>query len=71
MQKPTPYSYVTRYYGVHPKVGGRIKHQVTQNEGVIVRPTGDPHYLRVRFDGEMHIKNVHPTECDYLKTVSI
>lgn len=53
------YAYIRRVYAVDPKVGqiivmdGRI--------GTITRPQGDPQYLRVRFFGEKHISNVHPT----------
>ena len=58
------YAYIRRFYGVDPRVGQRITHY--GNPGVIVRPVGDPRYLRVRFDGRKHLSNVHPTdEVDY------
>jgi hypothetical protein len=54
-----PYAYVHRTYGVTPLPGQRIS--VEGKLGVIVRPQGDPQYLRVRFDGESHVVNAHPT----------
>lgn len=53
------YAYIRRIYGVEPKIGQRIT--MDGKPGVIIRPRGDPHYLRVRFDGEKHASNVHPT----------
>lgn len=53
------YDYIRRTYGVDPKVGQRIT--MGGRPGVIVRPRGDPQYLRVRFDGQTHVSNVHPT----------
>ena len=61
----SPYSYIRRTYGVDPVIGSRVRHTVTEREGQIVRPTGDPQYVRVRFDGDKHIMNAHPTELDY------
>lgn len=54
------YEYIKRAYGVDPQIGQRITHR--GKLGVIVRPVGDPHYLRVRFDGRKHADNVHPTD---------
>jgi hypothetical protein len=68
MRKIPPYAYIKRYYGVDPKVGQTINHHITNKVGVIKRPTGDPHYLRVDFDDGRGAVNVHPTECDYLAT---
>ena len=63
-----PYAYIRRFYGVDPKVGQRIAHY--GRPGKIIRPVGDPHYLRVRFDGRRHASNVHPTdEVDYSPAV--
>ncbi len=58
------YDYIRRSYGVDPRVGQRIT--MDGKPGVIVRPQGDPQYLRVRFDGQKHASNVHPTwKVDY------
>ncbi len=65
MRKIPPYSYIRRYYGVDPVIGQRVRHTVTERSGQIVRPTGDPHYVRVRFDGDKHISNAHPDELAY------
>ena len=54
------YGYIRRTYGVNPRIGQRIKH--FGKSGAIIRPQGDPHYLRVRFDGQRHASNVHPTD---------
>lgn len=57
--RPNMYDYIRRTYGVDPHVGQRIT--MDGKPGVIVRPQGDPQYLKVRFDGEKHAANVHPT----------
>lgn len=58
------YDYIRRTYRVDPKVGQRITHY--GKPATIIRPAGDPHYLNVRFDGQKHSSNVHPTdEVDY------
>jgi hypothetical protein len=58
------YDYIRRTYGVDPKPGQRIT--MDGKPGVIVRPVGDPQYLNVRFDGQKHTNNVHPTwKVDY------
>ena len=54
-----PYDYIRRTYGVSPAVGQRIT--MNGRPGVIIRPTGDPQYLRVRFDGQKHASDCHPT----------
>ena len=54
------YEYIKRTYGVDPQVGRRITHY--GRPGQIVRPIGDPQYLRVRFVGRKHADNVHPTD---------
>lgn len=59
-----PYDYIRRTYGVDPKVGQAIT--MDGKLGTIIRPQGDPAYLRVRFEGQKHAVNVHPTwEVDY------
>lgn len=54
-----PYAYIRRHYGVAPRVGQRIT--MNGKPGTIIRPRGDPAHLRVRFDGQRHTSNVHPT----------
>lgn len=54
-----PYAYIRRTYRVEPKVGQRIT--MDGKPGTIIRPIGDPQYLNVRFDGQSHGSNVHPT----------
>lgn len=61
----TPYRYIQSYYGVTVIVGDRVKHTVTGRIGNVVRPTGDPNYVRVRFDGDKHCLNAHPGELEY------
>src|ERR1700677_2610981 len=58
-KKSVAYAYIRRHYSVEPRVGQRIA--MNGKPGVIVRPQGDPQYLRVRFDGQKQIVNVHPT----------
>jgi hypothetical protein len=53
------YDYIRRTYCVDPRVGQRIT--MDGRPGVIIRPQGDPAYLRVRFDGQLHASNAHPT----------
>lgn len=53
------YDYIQKTYAVSPRVGQSIT--VDGKRGVITRPRGNPHYLRVRFDGQKNIVNVHPT----------
>lgn len=53
------YEYIRRTYNVDPKPGQRIT--MAGKPAVIVRPQGDPARLRVRFDGQKHASNVHPT----------
>lgn len=60
-----PYAYIRRYYKVTPVPGERVQHTVTQRAGTIIRPRGDPNYVRVRFDGDKHTSNAHPKELDY------
>lgn len=59
------YAYIRRTYGVEPTPGRRVRHQITNRHGLIVRPRGDPHYVQVRFDGQKHTVPCHPTELDY------
>lgn len=62
-----PYAYVRRAYGVTPTPGQRVRHQVTDRQGVITRERASAaHYVQVRFDGQKHTLPCHPTELDYL-----
>ncbi len=64
------YDYIRRAYGVEAKPGQRIT--MDGKPGVIVRPKGDPARLRVRFDGQKHVSNVHPTwRVDYAPAQSV
>ena len=61
-----PYAYIRRVYGVPAMPGGRIT--MSGRHGTILEPKGDPHYLRVRFDGERRFALVHPTwDVEYLQ----
>lgn len=53
------YDYIRRAYGVSPTVGQAIT--IDGKPAIIVRPVGDPHYLRVRINGHRHTSNAHPT----------
>lgn len=53
------YDYIHQNYGVEFKPGERIA--MDGKLGIVTRPQGDPQYVRVRFDGQKHITNVHPT----------
>ncbi len=60
------YEYVKRTYGVNPIPGNRVRHQITNREGVICRSRSQEHYVKVRFDGQKHPMPCYPTELDYL-----
>lgn len=60
------YPYIRHVYAVSPDPGCRVRHQITNRQGVITRPRGDPQYVSVRFDGDKHSLPCHPTELDYL-----
>ena len=53
------YDYISRTYGVEFKPGERVA--MDGKPGTVVRAQGDPQYLRVRFDGQKHVSNAHPT----------
>ena len=53
------YEYIRRTYGVDPQIGQRVT--VAGKSGTILRPIGDPQYLRVRFDDRPFAVPVHPT----------
>ena len=61
----TPYRYIRSYYGETVIVGEWVRHTVTGRYGKVIRPVGDPHYVRVRFDGDNHAMNAHPKELEY------
>jgi membrane protein implicated in regulation of membrane protease activity len=61
------YDYVKRTYGVDPRVGQRVMHQVTKRDGTIAREDlSAAHYVQVRFDGQRWNVSCHPKELDYL-----
>lgn len=55
------YNYIRRIYGVCFRPGRRIS--VDGREGTVMRAKRgtDPQYVRVRFDGEKHPVECHPT----------
>lgn len=53
------YDYIRRTYGVEFQPGERIA--MDGKPGTVTKPRDDPQYLRVRFDGQKHISNAHPT----------
>lgn len=53
------YEYIRRTYGVEFKPGERIA--MDGKPGTVTKPRDDRQYLRVRFDGQKHISNAHPT----------
>jgi hypothetical protein len=58
------YDYNKRTYNVSPMPGQEIT--IDGKRAIIVRPNGDPHYLRVRMEGQRYTSNAHPTwEVDY------
>ena len=56
------YNYIQRIYGTTFQPGDRVRHTVTDKCGQVMRPTGDPQYYRVRFDGQKHGSECHPQE---------
>lgn len=64
------YDYIRRVYGVDPRVGQRIT--MDGKPGVIIRPQGDPQYLRIRLDGQKYGWDTHPTwRIDYAPAAQI
>ena len=60
------YDYIKRTYRVDPKVGDRVRHQVTKKIGTITREDkSQSHYVKVKFDGYSHSSPCHPTELEY------
>jgi len=53
------YDYIRRTYGVDPRLGQRVL--IDGRWAMVVRPQGDPLYLRLRFEGQRHTSNAHPT----------
>lgn len=57
------YEYIQNYYGVVPKVGQRVQHEVTRKFGTIARENrSSSHYVMVKFDGSKHSLPCHPGE---------
>ena len=62
------YDYIKRMYGVQPVIGNRVRHTVTNREGVISREDKNQgHYVQVKFDGQKHSLPCHPDELRYLE----
>lgn len=62
------YDYIKRTYTFQPKVGKKVRHTVTNGEGVITRENlGQGHYVQVRFDGHSHSSPCHPGELEYVE----
>lgn len=60
------YEYVRRQYGVAPVVGERVRHTEINKQGTIAKPSETHgHYVQVRFDGQKHASNCHPTSLEY------
>ena len=60
------FNYIKQYYGVHPFIGQRVRHN--GNGGIILKDRGN--YLGVNFDSDCPtaICNVHPTDgVEYLE----
>ena len=59
-----PYQYIEHYYGRTFKAKQRVRFTEGDRRGVVMRPTGDPQYVRVRFDdgtvGDCHPMSVEP-----------
>lgn len=53
--------YVRRTYGVDVKRGQRVSF-VTGDRRQFGTVTGASHYVHVRFDGQRHSENIHPTD---------
>jgi hypothetical protein len=61
------YDYIKRTYSFQPEVGRRVRHAVTQEDGVIKREDkGMGHYVMVLFDGRKHALPCHPGELAYI-----
>lgn len=61
------YDYIKRTYDFKPEVGRRVRHTVTNNDGVIAREApGMSHYVQVKFDGKKFSLPCHPGELAYI-----
>jgi len=63
--RKTHYAYIKRAFGVNPVPGARVEEIASGRNGTIIRPQADPYMVRVRFDGEKKISNVHPRALNY------
>lgn len=68
--KEEPYAYVKRFYGVNPRIGGRVvmiggPAKDRAKTGVIVRKRAYDHYVHVKFDGSKFDVPVHPLDLTY------
>lgn len=59
-----PYRYIENYYGRVFIAKQRVRFTEDDRVGTVMRPTGDPQYVRVRFDddtvGDCHPMSVEP-----------
>ncbi len=60
------YEYVKQHYGVDPVIGGRVRLENTQREGVIARRRTYDHHVWVTFDGQGFASPCHPKSLEYL-----
>lgn len=60
------YDYIQRTYGKTPKVGGLVRHTVTENYGRVTKEDrSSGHYVQVRFEGRKFSVPCHPDELEY------
>ncbi len=60
----TPYRYIQRHYGLTFLPGQRVRFKPYRRLGNVMRPQGDPQYVRVRLDGDKHGSDCHPQEVE-------
>ncbi len=60
------YEWIKNTYSFQPEIGRRVKHTVTQGEGVIAKPSSETNYVQVKFDGKKHAMPCHPGELTYI-----
>ena len=66
------YDYIKRTYSFQPEIGKRVRHTVTNGEGVIAREARSmSHYVMVKFDGRKFAAPCHPGELAYLQNATV
>ena len=61
------YDYIKRTYEFQPEIGRRVRHTVTERDGIIDREAdGMGHYVMVKFDGKKYAAPCHPGELAYI-----